>query len=73
MSGESAVMSCMHLREQCLSATDVDGDIRIQDPILSTDSRMHFRMHFLDKEVRADTSQVGGHADIRIASRRDAD
>jgi hypothetical protein len=34
---------------------------------------MDFRTDFLDTEVRADMSQVGGHADIRIASRRGAD
>jgi hypothetical protein len=34
---------------------------------------MDFRMDFLDKEVQADMSQVGGHADIRIASWREAD
>jgi hypothetical protein len=34
---------------------------------------MGFRMDFLDKEGQADMSQVGGHADIRIASWREAD
>lgn len=70
-------MSCMHLREQCLGAF---GGLRrrqrgrrYQDPILSSDSRMDFRMDFLDKEGQADMFQAGGHADIRIASWREAD
>jgi hypothetical protein len=66
-------MSCMHLREQCLGAF---GGLRrrqrgrrYQDPILSSDSRMDF----LDKEGEVDMFQAGGHADIRIASWREAD
>jgi hypothetical protein len=37
------------------------------------DFRMDFRMDFLDKEGQADMFQAGGHADIRIASWREAD